>query len=109
MPGLELMTAFPYFAAIALIVGSGVSNAGKLSLIALYCFVYTLPLIAIAGAFVLMGERAEKLTRPIGDWLLVHWPAIVGPMTGAIGLALLVLRRRATRIRLMRGAVHRRG
>jgi Sap, sulfolipid-1-addressing protein len=91
LAGLELLTAFPYFAAIALIVGSGASNAGKLALITLYCFVYTLPLIAIAGAFVVMGERAEDLMRPIGDWLLGHWPAIVGPITGAIGIALAIL------------------
>lgn len=91
LAGFELLTAFPYFAAIAVIVGSGVSSAGKLALIALYCFVYTLPLIAIAFTFLLMGERAEDLMRPIGDWLLVHWPAIVAPITGAIGIAVFTL------------------
>ncbi len=91
LAGLELLTAFPYFAAIALIVGSGVSNGSKLALVALYCLVYTLPLIAIAGAFVLMGERAEVLTRPAGEWLFAHWPVIVGPITGAIGLVVLAL------------------
>jgi protein-S-isoprenylcysteine O-methyltransferase Ste14 len=34
---VELLTAFPYFAAIAMIVGSGVSDVGKLSLLVLYC------------------------------------------------------------------------
>jgi hypothetical protein len=34
LAGIELLTAFPYFAAIALIVGSGVSIAGKVSLLA---------------------------------------------------------------------------
>ena len=89
LAGLELVTAFPYFAAIALIVGSGVSDAGKLFLLGLYCFVYTLPLIAIACTFVVMGERAEELMRPVGDWLFSHWPAIIGPITGAIGVAVL--------------------
>jgi hypothetical protein len=43
--GLELLTAFPYFAAIAMIAGSGVSDVGKLSLLVLYCVIYTLSLI----------------------------------------------------------------
>jgi cytochrome c biogenesis protein CcdA len=87
--GLELLTAFPYFAAIAMIVGSGVSNAGKASLIMLYCVVYALPLIAIAVVFALMGDRAERVLRPVGDWLPIHWPLIVGPLTGVIGLGIL--------------------
>lgn len=87
--GLELVTAFPYFAAIAMIVGSGVSNAEKLSLLVLYCVVYTLPLIAIAALFAVMGERAERILRPVGEWLLAHWPVLVGPLTATIGIAVL--------------------
>lgn len=87
--GLELLTAFPYFAAIAMIVGSGVSDAAKLSLIALYCVVYTLPLIAIAAVVALMGNRAEHILQPTGAWLFAHWPALVGPLTVAIGIGLL--------------------
>ncbi|MBV9007049.1 MAG: GAP family protein [Solirubrobacterales bacterium] len=89
--GLELLTAFPYFAAIAMIVGSGVSQAGKLALIVLYCIVYTLPLIAIAVVVALMGDGAERKLRPIGDWLLVHWPVIVAPLTAALGIGVLAL------------------
>jgi cytochrome c biogenesis protein CcdA len=87
--GLELLTAFPYFAAIAMIVGSGVSDAAKLSLLALYCVVYTLPLIAIAAVVALMGNRAEHILQPTGAWLFAHWPALVGPLTTAIGIGLL--------------------
>jgi cytochrome c biogenesis protein CcdA len=87
--GLELLTAFPYFAAIGMIVGSGVSNPEKLSLLVLYCVVYTLPLIAIAAIFAVTGKRAEALLRPVGDWLLAHWPVIVGPITATIGIGVL--------------------
>jgi cytochrome c biogenesis protein CcdA len=87
--GFELLTAFPYFAAIALIVGSGVSNAGKLSLLVLYCVVYTLPLSAIVALIALMGDGAERILRPAGDWLIAHWPVIVGPLTAAFGLGVL--------------------
>ena len=37
---LEVLTAFPYFAAIALIVGSSTSGSAKLFLLVLYCVVY---------------------------------------------------------------------
>ncbi|MGN6868359.1 MAG: GAP family protein [Solirubrobacteraceae bacterium] len=83
--GVELLTAFPYFAAIAMIVGSGASNAGRLLLLILYCVVYTLPLIAIA----VMGERAERILGPVGIWLTAHWPAVVAPLTAAFGIAVL--------------------
>jgi cytochrome c biogenesis protein CcdA len=89
--GVELLTAFPYFAAIAMIVGSGVSNAAKLSLITLYCVVYALPLIVIAVIVALMGNRAEDILKPAGDWLFAHWPVLVGPLTAAIGIGVLVL------------------
>lgn len=87
--GFELLTAFPYFAAIALIVGSGVSNAAKLSLLALYCVVYALPLLVIAAVLFIMGDRGEQRLRPVGDWLLRNWPRVVGPLTGVIGVAVL--------------------
>ena len=88
LAGLELMTAFPYFAAIAMIVGANVSLTSKVLLLVLYCLVYTLPLIAIAVVFVVMGERAGDVVRPAGDWLFTHWPVVVGPLTVAIGIAL---------------------
>ena len=46
--------------------------------------------ITIAVVFSVMGERAEGVVRPAGDWLFGHWPVIVGPMTAVIGLAVLV-------------------
>ena len=87
--GVELLTAFPYFAAIAMIVGSEVSNAGKLSLLVLYCIIYTLPLIAIAVLIAVMGDRAERILRPVGDWLSAHWPVVVAPLTVALGIGVL--------------------
>jgi len=87
--GIELLTAFPYFAAIAMIVGSGVSSTGRLLLLILYCVVYTLPLIAIALLIAVMGERAERILGPVGSWLSVHWPAVVAPLTAGFGIGVL--------------------
>jgi cytochrome c biogenesis protein CcdA len=88
--GLELLTAFPYFAAIAMIVGSGVSGPEKLALLILYCVIYTLPLIAIAVAFAILGEGAERRLAPVGAWLFANWPLIVAPITAGLGLVVFV-------------------
>ncbi len=87
--GLELLTAFPYFAAIAMIVGSGVSDASKLFLLTLYCVIYTLPLIAIAGLIAVMGKRAKRILGPVRDWLSAHWPMLVAPLTTVLGIGVL--------------------
>ena len=87
--GLELLTAFPYFAAIAMIVGSGVSDLGKLSLLVLYCVIYTLPLIAIAVVIAVMGERPQRMLRPMDRWLTAHWPVVVAPLAAAFGIGVL--------------------
>ncbi len=87
--GVELLTAFPYFAAIAMIVGSSVSDLGKLSLLLLYCLIYTLPLIAIAIVIAVMGERADRILGPAGAWLSAHWPVVVAPLTAAFGIGVL--------------------
>src|SRR5947209_19753841 len=88
--GIELLTAFPYFAAIALIVGADVSTPSEVVLVALYCVVYTLPLIVIAGVFLASGDRAERRLQPIDTWLRSHWPLIVAPLTAIMGTAVLV-------------------
>ena len=85
---LELFTAFPYFAAIALIVGSNSSNVGKVSLLVLYCVVYTAPLIGIAVVCAVMGKRAAAALEPVIAWLMARWPLIVAPLAGVIGIGL---------------------
>jgi hypothetical protein len=88
--GVELLTAFPYFAAIAMIVGSSVAIPAKVFLIALYCLVYTLPLIAIAVVFMVKGERAEALLRPPIEWVFARWPRVVAPLAFCLGIGLIV-------------------
>jgi hypothetical protein len=85
---LELLTAFPYFAAIGLIVGSSTSDSGKLFLLILYCVVYTGPLIAIAVVCAVMGKRAESVLDPPMAWLLAHWPRLVAPLAAVLGVGL---------------------
>ncbi len=86
--GLEMLTAFPYFAAIAMITGSSVSNLSKLGLLVLYCAVYTLPLIGIAVVCIVLGRRAAGVIQPVVAWTFSRWPAIVGPLAAIIGVGL---------------------
>lgn len=89
--GLELLTAFPYFAAIAMIAGSSVASAGKVFLLVLYCVVYTLPLIGIAAVCAVMGQRATDVLRPVLNVVVRRWPIIVGPLAIAVGIGLATL------------------
>jgi hypothetical protein len=86
--GVELLTAFPYFAAIAMIVGSSVSTGAKIFLIVIYNVVYVLPLIAVVVVCAVMGERAGRFAAPIGDWIALNWPLVAAPLCCAAGIAL---------------------
>jgi cytochrome c biogenesis protein CcdA len=88
--GVELLTAFPYFAAIALVAGSSAPLAGKAFLIVLYDVIYVLPLIVIVVICAVMGERGRRLLTPIGDWIAMRWPVVVAPCAGVAGAGLAV-------------------
>ena len=88
LAGLELLTAFPYFAAIAMIAGSSEPVSGKAALLVLYDVVYVLPLIAITVACMIWGEQAARRLRPIADWIAMHWPAVVAPAVSLVGIGL---------------------
>jgi cytochrome c biogenesis protein CcdA len=87
--GVELLTAFPYFAAIALLVGADVSDPQKMLLLLLYNVVYFLPLFAIVAVCAVSGSKAERLLGPFTDWLMRRWPAVVAPLCGVLGIGLM--------------------
>ncbi len=86
--GFEFLTAIPYFAALAMVIGSDVSVGSKVFLIVLYNVVYVLPLIAITIASAVMGDRAARVLTPIGDWISKNWPLVVAPLVFVAGLTL---------------------
>jgi len=88
--GVELLTAFPYFAAIAMVVGASVSGAGKVFLLILYNVVYVLPLIGIVVVRATMGDKGAELLVPVSDWIETHWPVVAAPVAGVAGAALTV-------------------
>lgn len=86
--GVELLTAFPYFATITIIVGSSASGPGKLVLLGIYNVVYILPLIGISIVCLAMGPRASEFLNRIRDSVLTRWPIIVAPLAVVLGIGM---------------------
>lgn len=84
----ELPTAFPYFAALAAVIGSGLGLPRQLALVFLFNVVFIAPLLVIIGAVEFGGERAERRLRRAGDWIRRHWPLVFASVALALGLVL---------------------
>jgi cytochrome c biogenesis protein CcdA len=84
----ELPTAFPYFAALAAVIGSDFGLPRQLALVLLFNVVFVAPLIVIMGAVEFGGERAERRLRQGGDWIRRHWPLVFASVALVVGLVL---------------------
>jgi cytochrome c biogenesis protein CcdA len=80
---IELPTAFPYFAVIAAVVGSGLGPVHQLILLALYNIAFVLPLILMILVLTFAPNHAERIIGRARDVLQRHWPVLLA------GLALL--------------------
>jgi cytochrome c biogenesis protein CcdA len=88
---VELPTAFPYFAAIAAIVGSDVSVAKQLLLLLLFNLCFVLPLVGIVCTLWFAGDRADRMLSTGRDFLQRHWPAILAGISLLAGFIVLAL------------------
>jgi cytochrome c biogenesis protein CcdA len=88
---VELPTAFPYFAAIAAIVGSGVGVIRQLVLLVLFNVCFVLPLVGIAVTLVLAGDRAEQLLATGRAFLRRHWPTVLAGLVLLAGAFVVLL------------------
>jgi cytochrome c biogenesis protein CcdA len=82
---IEFPTAFPYFAVVVAIVGSGLNIGGQLLLLVIYNVCFVLPLLAIALTLVVAGDQAERMLTRARDYARAHWPvfvAIAGLLAG---------------------------
>jgi cytochrome c biogenesis protein CcdA len=82
---LELPTAFPYFAAIAAVVGSGFGIWHQVFLILIFNVTFVLPLLAIVLILQFAGPNADRVLTSSRRWLERHWPvalAVVGLVAG---------------------------
>ncbi len=88
---IEVVTAFPYFAAIAVIAGSGIRLVAKVLALALYNVVFVAPIWAILIVLIVLGDRADEPLTRVRDWLQRYWPVLSAGLAGVIGAAVLLL------------------
>ena len=88
---VELPTAFPYFAAIAAIVGSGVGLPRQLLLLVLFNVCFVLPLVVIVAIVMFAGERANEMLVSGRQKLEARWPAALAIVFLAAGVFVILL------------------
>jgi cytochrome c biogenesis protein CcdA len=86
---VELPTAFPYFAAILVILGSVHRRVGEASLLLLYNVVFAAPLLAVLGLAAL-GRRSRAHVAGIARFLQTRGPVVAPVGVAVIGSALVV-------------------
>ena len=74
---VELPTAFPYFAAIAAIVGSGQPIANQVLLLVLYNICFVAPIIGIYATLAFAGDSADVYLARARAILQRHWPLLL--------------------------------
>jgi cytochrome c biogenesis protein CcdA len=88
---VELPTAFPYFAAIAAILGAEVGPVRDLVLLLVFNLCFVLPLLAIVATLTLAPESSERLLTAGRSFLQRHWPTVLAGLALAAGLFVVSL------------------
>jgi cytochrome c biogenesis protein CcdA len=88
---VELPTAFPYFAVIAAVVGSGFDPVRQLVLLALYNLAFVLPLILMILTLAIAPDRAGRILQRARDLLQRHWPGLLAALALLAGAFVIVL------------------
>jgi cytochrome c biogenesis protein CcdA len=88
---VELPTAFPYFAAIAAIVGSGLGPVRQVISLLVFNFFFVLPLLGIIATLAFAGDRADRMLAVGRNFLQRHWPAVLAGLALLAGCFVVVL------------------
>jgi cytochrome c biogenesis protein CcdA len=88
---VELPTAFPYFAVIAALVGSGLDPVRQLILLALYNVAFVLPLILMILTLTFAPDQAERILTRTRDFLQRHWPVLLAALALVAGVFVTVI------------------
>jgi cytochrome c biogenesis protein CcdA len=89
--GVELPTAFPYYAAIAAIVGSGFDPVRQLILLGIYNLAFVLPLILMIATLMIAPDRAASILGATREFLQRRWPALLAGLALVAGLFVTAL------------------
>lgn len=88
---VELPTAFPYFAAIAAIVASGLSVGQELILVAIYNLCFVLPLLLILLTLMMARDSADRVLAAVRTYLTEHWPVLLAGVALLAGVFITAL------------------
>ncbi len=88
---VELPTAFPYFAAIAAVVGSDFDPARQAVLLVLFNLCFILPLLGIFLILTFAGSSADRVLGATRDFLQRRWPVLVSVLGLLAGVFVVLL------------------
>lgn len=88
---VELPTAFPYFAAIVAVVGSGFNIAEQVLLVAIYNLCFIAPLLAIVVVLEVAGDQAVRVLESAREFTQRHWPLLAAAVALIAGLLVTTL------------------
>jgi cytochrome c biogenesis protein CcdA len=88
---VEFPTAFPYFAAIAAIVGSGLSPVHQVVLLLIFNLCFVLPLVGILATLWLFPSHADQILSRGRAFLQRHWPKLLAGVALLAGVFVVLL------------------
>lgn len=87
---VELPTAFPYFAAIAAVVGSGLGVVREFFLLLVFNVCFVLPLGGIVATLIIAGDRADQTLARARAYIERRWPHLLCGLIFLVGVVALV-------------------
>ncbi|HEX3690915.1 MAG TPA: GAP family protein, partial [Solirubrobacteraceae bacterium] len=88
---VELPTAFPYFAAIAALVGQDLDVVRIVFLLVIFNICFILPLLGILATLTFAGPNAQLMLTRGREWLEARWPAVLAVLALVAGLIVTLL------------------
>jgi cytochrome c biogenesis protein CcdA len=88
---VELPTALPYFAAIAVIVGTDAAIPLQVAMLLIYNVAFLAPVMAILFTLLVLGDDAKQPLARVNLWIVAHWPVVLAALASVLGVAVLVL------------------
>lgn len=88
---VELPTAFPYFAAIAAIIGSYDDIVQQIILLVVFNLCFVAPLLAILAILEFAGGDAQRVLTDLRTRLEAHWPQVVAILALTAGVFVTLL------------------
>lgn len=88
---VELPTAFPYFAALAVVVSAPIDIPRKLLLILLFNICFVMPQLVMLAALTVAGDRAEVQLMRVSAFLQRRWPVLLAVVAMTGGVITIVL------------------